>query len=293
MYYFIVDPNVQKGRGEQVWKKLEHQLLAAGVEYQLRLAGEQGEAQKVAHELTEGCKEEIVIVAVGGDHFVNEILNGISFGCQISFGYILTDSDNNFARSLRLSGNPRRRLKKILNPKHYRYLDYGILTYGSQEPVYRRFAVSCGIGMDTVLCQPAQKLCSRIKKKLYFLCAKPAKGYLLLDGVKKVEFNNIYFVSCHIQPFEGGFLFAPKADPSDGFLEVCVAHHASKRKLFQTLLAASLRRAKKQRGIHFYKCREVQIHLDRPMGVHADGGYCREHSDIHVRCVERKLRMLM
>lgn len=293
MYYFIVDPNVRKGRGEQVWKKLEHQLWKAGVEYQLRIAGEQGEAETIAHELTEGCKEERVLVAVGGDRFVNEILNGISFGNQISFGYILMDSDNNFARSLRISGNPCRCLKKILNPKHYRYLDYGILAYGSQEPIYRRFAVSCGIGMDTVLCQPAQKFCGRLKKKMYFLFAKPTKGYLLLDGVKKVEFNNIYFVSCHIQPFEGGFLFAPKADASDGFLEICVAHHVSKRKLFQTLLAAKLGRTKRQRGIHFYKCREVQIHLDKPMDVHADGVCCREHSDIHVRCVEKKLRMLM
>ncbi len=27
---------------------------------------------------------------------------------------------------------------------------------------------------------------------------KPAKGYLLLDGVQKVEFNHAYFISAHI-----------------------------------------------------------------------------------------------
>lgn len=308
MYYFIVNPNARRGRGELIWKKLERQLQLAGIEYEVRMTGEQGEARSAAHELTEGCKEPRVLVAIGGDGTVNEVLNGISFGCQVSFGYIPAGSGNDFARSLKLSKNPSRCLKRILNPKYYRYLDYGILTYGSQEPVYRRFAVSSGIGMDAAVCQSLEETRCQVKKASvrmgwlnyvllgirHFLFAKPSKGYLILDGVKKVEFNNIYFVSCHIHPFEGGgFLFAPHADSSDGLLEVCVAHHTSKRKLFPTLLAALFRRTSQRRGIHFYKCREVQIHLDRPMAVHADGECCMSHSDIHVRCVERKLRMLM
>lgn len=294
MYYFIVDPNVRNGRGKQIWEKLERQLLLAGVEYQIRFVEELGEAREAAHELTEGCKEPRVLVAVGGDRLTSEILNGISFGCQVSLGYIrVPGEDDNLARSLKLPANPRRCLKRILNPKQYRYLDYGILSYGNQEPVYRRFAVSCGIGMDSILCQNPQKLCGKLKRNLYFLFAKPSKGYLLLDGVKKIEFNSIYFISCQIQPLEGGYWFAPKADASDGLLEVCVAHHASRRKLFQSLLSARLKRANRRKGMHFYKCREVQIHLDKPMGVHADGTYCMEYSDIHVRCVEKKLRMFM
>ena len=55
------------------------------------------------------------------------------------------------------------------------------------------------------------------------------KGYIILDGVKKVEFNHIAFISCHIQPFEGGgFKLAPRANCSDGKLSVCVVSHAAK-----------------------------------------------------------------
>lgn len=306
MYYFIVNPNAGRGRGEQIWKKLERQLLKAGVEYKVRIVGKPEEAREAAHVLTEGCKDERVLIAVGGDGTVNQILNGISFGCPVSLGYILTDSDDDLARSLKLSKNPQRCLKKILNSQCVRYLDYGILTYGSQEPVYRRFAVSSGIGMETSPFPSYLEFAGAAKKKrfglgnfrrlLHGIChilfAKPSKGYVILDGVKKIEFNKIYFVSCHIHPFEGGgLLLAPKADASDGLLDVCVAHHASKWRLVQTILAARLKRHSRRRGIHIYRCREAQIHLDCPMSVYADGECCVNQSDIHVRCVEKKLRM--
>ncbi len=307
MYYFIVNPEAQKGIGAKIWRKLEHQLLRSGVEYEVHLTRQQGDARAIARSLTDACKEPRVLVAVGGDGTVNEVLNGISFGCQVTLGYIPTGLGNDLARSLRLPKNPRRCLKMVLNPKYYRYLDYGILTCGSQEPVYRRFAVSSGIGMDAAVCYSLHDLQCRPQKKLpglgrlsyvalgirHFLFAKPSKGYLILDGVKKVEFNHIYFVSCHIHPYEGGgFLFAPKADGSDGLLEVCVAHHSAKRKLFPALLSALMKRAGHHRGLHHYQCREVQIHLENPMSVHVDGEYCMCHSDIHLRCVEKKLRMM-
>ena len=77
------------------------------------------------------------------------------------------------------------------------------------------------------------------------IMAKPSRGYIILDRVKKIEFNHIYFISAHIHPFEGGgFCFAPGADAGDGKLSVCVVSHANKRKLLNTLIAALLRRKK-------------------------------------------------
>ncbi len=307
MYYFIVNPKARKGIGEKIWNKLERQLLQSGAEYQVYITREAGDARTIAHELTEGCREPRVLVAVGGDGTVNEVLNGICFGGQITFGYIPTGSGNDLARSLKLPKNPRRCMKMVLNPKYYRYLDYGILTIGRQEPVYRRFAVSSGIGMDAAVCHSLHDMCCRPGRKMpglgpfrylvlgirHFLFAKPSRGYLILDGVKKVEFNHIYFISCHIHPFEGGgFLFAPNADSSDGLLEVCVAHHSSKRKLFPALVAALMHQKGHHRGLHHYQCREVQIHLENPMSVHVDGECCMCDSDIHLRCIEKKLRVI-
>lgn len=308
MYYFIVNPNACRGFGAKIWRKLERQLRQSGIEYKALLTARRGDARSLARQLTENCRESRVIVAVGGDGTVNEILDGLCLDCQVTLGYVPTGTGNDLARSLKLPKLPGRCLKRVLNPRSYRNLDYGILSYGDGIPVYRRFAVSSGIGFDAAVTQDLADYRSqkhrfpiqpgRLSYILFglkrFFLTSPVKGYLLLDGVKKVEFSKIYFISFHIHPYEGGgFRFAPKADCEDGMLEVCVAHHGSRRLLLSMLVDTFLGRANRHRGVHFYGCREVQVHVDRPVPVHVDGESCMSQTDIHLRCVEKKLRMIV
>lgn len=177
-------------------------------------------------------------------------------------------------------------LKRLLTPRHYRMLDYGILTYGTQEVSHRRFLVSAGIGFDAAVCHDLleSKLRQRLRRvglgRLSYLISgirqlfkcKPCKGYIILDGVKKVEFNHIAFISCHIQPFEGGgFKLAPRANCSDGKLSVCVVSHAARRKLVPILLESLTGNHGRRKGVRTYECGELFIHTERGLPVHADG----------------------
>lgn len=308
MYHFIVNPNACCGRGVRIWKKLERQLDSANIEYEAHLTKQQGDAKRFARELTEGMKEPKMIVAVGGDGTVNEVLDGISFGGPITFGYIPAGSGNDLARSLKISKNPYRALKKILNPRYHKLLDYGVVSYGEDVISYRRFMVSSGIGLDAAICHNI--LHSRLRcvlNRLHFnglsyiligirqlLCAKSVKGYILLDGVQKVEFNHIYFISAHIHPYEGGgFKFAPKADYSDGKLAVCVVNGSSRRKLIPVLAGARLKKYGRHPGIRNFECRELVIHTDKPLAVHVDGESCLCQQDLQIRCIEKKIRIIV
>ena len=116
----------------------------------------------------------------------------------------------------------------------------------------------------------------------------------MLDGAQKVEFNHIYFVSVHNHGSEGGgFLFAPRAVCDDGELELCVAHTASKLRLFPVLFDAYRGHLGRRRGVHFYRCKEAVIHVDQLMPVHADGENCFCQEEVRVRCVKKKLRMIL
>ena len=127
----------------------------------------------------------------------------------------------------------------------------------------------------------------------FFRC-KSSKGYIILDGVKKVEFNNILFISCHIQPSEGGgFLFAPGADGSDGKMNICVVSHAAKARMIPVLLSALTRRKGKQKGVRSFECREIAIHTEAALPVHADGECCGLQTDIQAGCIARKVRMMV
>ena len=280
MYYFIVNPNSRCGRGRNIWKKVERMLKASYTEYQAFFTEKPGDARRFARELTEGCRDSSVIIGVGGDGTVNEILDGLSFCGSITLGYIPAGSGNDLARSLKLPKNPVRCLKKILHPKYYKLMDYGVLSYGEGEISHRRFMVSAGIGMDAAVC--------------HSILYSKSKGLLHLNGVQKIEFSNAYFVSVHIHPYEGGgFKFAPDASFEDGQLCVCVMSNRKKRKLIPVLLRSLMGRKSLHRGIRYYSCEEVTIHMDRPMAVHVDGESCFCQNDVQLRCIGRKLRMIV
>lgn len=308
MYYFIVNPMSCRGRGEKIWRKLEDQLQRAEIEYEAMVTEKPGDAARIANALTKYCREPRTIVAVGGDGTVNEILNGLAFEGQITLGYIPTGVSNDLAKSLHLPICPERCLKRVLNPKAYKNLDYGVLSYEKGEPEYRRFMVSSGIGLNGAVfhnfldIRSADK-CRRItigRVGYLLLVLKnlmltgPVKGYLILDGQKKVEFNHIYSISVHIHPYEGGGVkVAPKADGEDGRLEVLVVHNIRKTDLLPLVAGVLAGRVGPHRGMRYFSCKEVQIHVDAPRAVHVDGESCFSQTDIQLRCISRKIRMII
>ena len=136
MYYFIVNPNSRCGRGRNIWKKVERMLKASYTEYQAFFTEKPGDARRFARELTEGCRDSSVIIGVGGDGTVNEILDGLSFCGSITLGYIPAGSGNDLARSLKLPKNPVRCLKKILHPKYYKLMDYGVTSWLESDSLF-------------------------------------------------------------------------------------------------------------------------------------------------------------
>lgn len=308
MYNFIVNPHAGSGRGRRIWKAVARYMDSHNIEYEVFMTQGIGDARSVARKLTENHSQPGYLIAVGGDGTMNEVLDGVSFHAPLSLGYIPAGSGNDLARSLRMPSSTLKCLKKQLAPRHFTMIDYGVLSYGHQEVEHRRFLVSAGIGFDAAVCQDA--LSSRCRQRLncvglgklsyiilgirqFFKC-RSCKGYILLDGVKKVEFNNILFISCHIQPSEGGgFLFAPRADGSDGKLNICVMSHGARTRLIPVLLSALMGRRSRPKGVRSYECRDVSIHTEAALPVHVDGESCGFQTDIQAGCIPRKVRMMI
>lgn len=306
MYYFIINPASQSGCGYKIWKKIEQRLLRDKVEYQAYMTEYAGQATEYAKELSAHCKETRIIVVVGGDGTMNEVVDGLVSCEMITLGYIPAGTGSDLARGLRLSRHPMLGLKKIFKARRIRQIDYGVIAYGNDVLRHRRFIVSAGIGLDADVCNHVQhsfikKICNRIHLRRLSYCimgvvrylkAKPVRGYILLDGTRRVEFNYIYFISAQIEPCEGGgFWFAPKADSSDGMMDVCIVSHASKRHVFGILIRALFRRSHNH-GLRIFSCREIQIHTERPMPVHVDGESCECQCDLDIRCIGRKLKIV-
>ena len=164
MYQFIVNPAAGTGRGYRIWKKLERQLENDSEEYQVYFTEYQGDAAEFARCLTADRDTAKIVVVVGGEGTYNEVLNGLSFKGLLTLGYIPAGFPNYASRGFRSFWNTRRQIRRVLHPKYYRMLDYGVITSGGNEIFNRRFASRCGIGLDAAICH--NLLCCPVRKKM-------------------------------------------------------------------------------------------------------------------------------
>jgi YegS/Rv2252/BmrU family lipid kinase len=308
MLTFIVNPNSGGERGYKIWRDTERLLKKKQVQYRAFITNSPGDATAIAEKVTSGENTgEITVVAVGGDGTANEVIDGLHISENVTMGFIPTGSGNDLAAGLKLPGTPAGCLKRILHPKEIRRMDYGVLTYGEEGLRHRRFLNSSGAGYDAAVNVAIRDHSMKrrlaifgIQKLSYFLCGaaefmkcQTVKGYVVLDGVKKVEFNHIFFLSAHIHPTEGGgYRFAPKAEDTDGELTLCIVHSHSRRQIARILTSSVFGNHLKYEGVRSYNCRELKVHLEKAIYVHTDGEICGSQTDFEMRCIKGKLKFI-
>ena len=174
MYHIIMNPTSKSGKGLSIWRTLQAILSEKGIPYMLHESTYTGHVTELTRQIT-STQQKINLILLGGDGTINEALQGIQDFDKVSIGYIPTGSSNDLARALKLSRDPAKLLRQILDGTHAHMMDLGILTYESDSEVTSRlhrppvhksryFIVSSGIGFDAAVCEEA--LSSPIKDAL-------------------------------------------------------------------------------------------------------------------------------
>lgn len=306
---FIVNPNAGGGRGLKLWNKACAYMKRRGYEYEIYFTTSPGDAGCIARELTDTHTDEsFAVFVIGGDGTLSEVVDGLRHPEHVNVGYIPANLKYSCARSLRLKSNPGRLIRSYNSPNGSRVeaMDYGVLT-GSSGETTRRFMNSAGIGFDAELCSRVSRCRSggrvfptgfrgslivyrEMLKELVF--SKPVRGYIILDGTQRIEFNNLMFVSAHIHPFEFSFKFGGYADPKDGMLEICAVSCRSKLRMLMLMLKSRFGMLRGSGKVRLLQCREAHVHFDRECVVHADGEPLGLQTDIDLRCISQQLHMI-
>ena len=141
MYYFIVNPNARSGKGRIIWQKVCQVMNSKGLAYEALFTEKKGQAAELAREAAERSNraaqgertnqgsDEKIIVAMGGDGTISEVMDGIWDLPEVTFAFIPIGSGNDFARSLGISSDWRKALEGILSEKHRIYFHPGRLEY--------------------------------------------------------------------------------------------------------------------------------------------------------------------
>lgn len=304
MYTFIINPNARTGLGLKVWNSLESTLKEKNISYRAFLTKYRSHAtsitRKILHE-----NNRCTLIILGGDGTVNEVINGISDLSAVTLAYIPIGSSNDFARGMNLSSDPLTALEHILTPSRFTYLSVGTASYGTHKRV---FAVSSGFGFDAEVC--CRIGTSRLKAFLNrlslgkfsyvsiavssLLLQTPKKMVLTLDGQKTVTFRKVYFAAAMNQKYEGGgFMFCPKAKPTDDWLDIMVAEGLPKLKILCLLPTAFLGKHTRFSGIHTYRCRSVMMESEIPLPLHTDGEPISRVQKVSISQNTQKIRFII
>ena len=309
MLTFIVNETSGRGRAATVWRRLRRSLIAEGVAFRAWSTRQPGEATDLARLASREGGAFQKLVVVGGDGTVNEVLNGISDFEHLALGVVPIGSGNDFVRGLGLPRLPERALRRILASDGSRRIDLGQVSVAGQAP--RRFAISGGIGMDAWVC--AQVDASRLKTVLnrlglgglsYGLMTltaawnlDTAAGTAQLDtpyGRHTFRLRELIFLACMNFPWEGGGVpIAPGASAADGYFSVCLADGLTGLQVLAKLLRLALGKHIHTHGVTLLPASRVELQLDAPLYVHADGEVIGKSRRVVFDVLPDKLRVLV
>ncbi|WP_331254670.1 diacylglycerol kinase family protein [Sutcliffiella horikoshii] len=287
LYCFIVNKASGNGRAYKIWNKIEKMLVEREIAYCVYFTQKPKHATLLVRELIR--KEEVkVIVAVGGDGTVHEVINGL-IGSDVPFGIIPAGSGNDFSKGLGISSKYEKALERILNgrPKH--------IDIGCVNSTY--FVTVAGIGFDGEVAHVAN---TSIYKKVfnyfrlghitYLMSAiKVLTQYRPMDISIRIDkdlhtFKKVWLIAVANLPFYGGgLIICPKAKNNDGVFDICIVQGISKLEFLRLFPSVFKGKHIDSPLIKTYRGKELEIHSTMPLKIHGDGeqiGKCPAHIKI-------------
>ena len=300
---FIVNPASKTGRGIEIWREVEKVLKGSEIAYEVHYTKKIGHGTELARKLTEAPGEHM-IVALGGDGTVNEVVNGIVRIQDTILGYIPTGSGNDLAGALKLPTDPMTSIEHILENKSHLHMNVGV---AQVEGCTRRFAVSCGMGWDAAITHEVagskmKKILNKIKlgklsyvaialKQIFAFKTSPME--ICIDGKEPMKFEKNFFSAIMNGPFEGGrVMMCPAASWSDDLLDICIVDNVPKLKLLMVIPLAYKGWHRFFKGVHIKRGEKMVLKSAKVLPVHVDGENYGYHKEVTVWLEKEKLRVI-
>src|SRR2546421_6331038 len=153
---FIVNPASGAGKAGREWAAIEAWLSSSGLPYEVAMTTRPLEATEIAQRAVRESRP--VVVAVGGDGTLNEVLNGFfRNGAPIpttsKLAMVPLGTGGDFRRTLRIPIDPKQAID-VLRSGMVRRLDAGCVTYQTSDAAtaVRHFIniADAGLGGDVV-----------------------------------------------------------------------------------------------------------------------------------------------
>jgi YegS/Rv2252/BmrU family lipid kinase len=273
---FLVNPASANGATGRRWPQIAHTAAGLGLTGDALLSERPDQLGELAREAVDGGAK--LLVVVGGDGSINEVINGIA-GREVDVAVIPRGTGWDFARS---HGIPRRieDAIRIALDGATRRMDLGRAGYrswaGADETLW--FANAASAGMSGAIAQRANETTKALGGKVsYLLATLSVFARWQVDDVhvsveQEVRDGRMHDVIVAIGPsLGGGMKLAPDAQTDDGLFDVLLIGDLTKGDLLMTL-------PKTYRGTHLphpkaevLRGSTVAVDAPSPIPIQLDG----------------------
>lgn len=267
-YYFIINPEAGKGKKLHLVPDIQAFCRKHHLTYETVITKRPGEATELARQ---AVAEYDVIVAVGGDGTVNEVINGI-IGTPALLGIIPTGSGNDYATQLGIGRSVRSNLNVLLKGR-IRKTDVGELVGD------RYFINALGIGFDGEVASRVRQFLGVSRGFFAYLLAvlrtlatyrfRPVR--IELDNHVVFEKKILLAATCNGTTYGGGFKVAPSAKIDNGIFTVCVVDKVSRFGALRYIPKIMKGTHVTLPIVHTYTSNRVMVTSDYPHIAQADG----------------------
>jgi len=274
---FLVNPASENGATGRRWPEIANRAAAAGLSGDALLSERPGHLTELARRAADDGAE--LLVAVGGDGTVHEVVNGIAGRAGVDLAIVPQGTGRDFVRTY---GIPRGLDDALRTARDggVREIDLGRARFRSWKgkPAEAYFANIASAGMSGAIAKRANETSKALGGRASYFWATFAvfarwRTSEITVGVGEetrcARMHDV--VVANGRYFGGGMMICPQAEPDDGTFDVLLIGNLTKRDLLFTL-------PKTYRGKHLphpkaelLRGSTVEIDAAEPLPVELDG----------------------
>jgi len=263
-----------------------------------------GHASQLAKTL---CTDNVeIIIAVGGDGTLSEIVNGVMLAKKVnpdsisSIGILPYGSGNDFVKTIKATKDIDK-LAFLINQRSLTPIDLGKITFEKNGSLTTRYFINIadlGIGPEVVLKANNSKMIfgptvtylSAITST--FLSYKKGRVSCVADNFEW-KGKLMALIVANGKYFGSGLCIAPEATLDDGFFQIVVIGDISFREYLASM--GKIRKGEKidHPEVHYYKCKSIDIaSTDGTTNWEADGEFGSE-IPVKFQCLNKAIRFVI
>lgn len=303
-YKLILNPAAGHGSSLKAFPVIEKELNEIKLEYDVVQTKYPWHAAALAEEAVHDGYE--VVVAVGGDGTVNEVINGLmaaknkGMDSIPALGVISAGRGNDFAFGVGIPIEIESACK-VLREGVRKTIDVGYVK-GGLFPEGRYFGNGVGIGFDAVVGFEALKLRPLSGFPSYILAAlktvflyyQAPEVVLELDD-RTYQQPALMVSIMNGRRMGGGFLMAPNSSVNDDYFDLCIVAPVSRLRIFPLIFRFIKGNQESHQAVVFDRARKVQVTAfnGNTLPAHGDGEtLCKEGQQLSLELFHNQLDVM-